>query len=127
MPTMATPVKGELHRPRDIIMEAGDTCKRKVLILAPTTTTGANFSGAFCFNVRMIHHGQRLAFGLKSGDDLFGIHAELDHLERDAAADWLGLLGDINHTASPFANLLQQLVAAKWSGQRSYRAARPRI
>ena len=60
----------------------------------------------------MIHHGQRLPLGLEAGDDLLGVHAQLDDLERDAAAHRLGLLGDIDHAAAAFADLLQQLVAA---------------
>ena len=40
------------------------------------------------------------------------VHARLDDLQRDAAADRLGLLGDIDHAHAPFADLLQQLVAA---------------
>ena len=55
----------------------------------------------------MIHHGQGLPLGLEPGDDDLGIHAELDDLERDPAADGFFLFGHINDTAAAFANLLQ--------------------
>ena len=60
----------------------------------------------------MIHHRQRLPLGLEAGDHLLGVHARLDDLQRDPAADRLGLLGDIDDAHSPFADLLQQLVGA---------------
>ena len=34
----------------------------------------------------MVHHRQRLPLGVEACDDLLGVHAELDDLERDAAA-----------------------------------------
>ena len=43
---------------------------------------------------------------------LFGVHAQLDDLERDAAADRFFLLGHVNDAAAAFADLLQQFVAA---------------
>ena len=60
----------------------------------------------------MVHQRQRLPLGLEPGDDLLGVHAQLDDLERDAAADRLLLLGHINHAAAAFADLLEQFVAA---------------
>ena len=59
----------------------------------------------------MIHHRQRLPFGLEAGDHLLGVHPQLDNLERDPPAHWLGLFGDINHSATALADLLHQLVA----------------
>jgi hypothetical protein len=59
----------------------------------------------------MIHHGQRLPLGLEARDDLLGVHAQLDDLERHAPAHRLGLLGHIDHAATAFADFLQQLVA----------------
>src|SRR5947209_5154467 len=44
----------------------------------------AGFSGAGVQHFGddgMVHHGQRLPFGFKAGDDLFGVHPELDDLE----------------------------------------------
>ena len=63
-------------------------------------------------DIRMVHHRQGLPLGLEPGDHLLGVHARLDDLERHAAADRLGLLGDIDDAHAPFADLLQQLVAA---------------
>src|ERR1019366_10305328 len=63
-------------------------------------------------DVRMIHQGQRLPLRLKAGDDVFGIHAQLDDLEGDLAPDRLGLLGHIDHSPAAFTNLLEQLVPA---------------
>ena len=60
----------------------------------------------------MVHHRQRLPLGLEAGDDLLGVHAQLDDLERDAAPDRLLLLGHIDHAAAAFADFLEQLVAA---------------
>ena len=42
----------------------------------------------------------------------FGVHPQLDHLESDATADRVLLLGHIDHPAAAFADLLQQLVGA---------------
>ena len=63
-------------------------------------------------DVRMIHHRQRLPLGLKSGDHLPGVHAELDDLERHPAPDRLRLLGHVHDAHAAFADLLQQLVGA---------------
>jgi len=42
----------------------------------------------------------------------FGVHAELDDLQCDAAANGLFLLGHVDHATAAFADLLKQLVAA---------------
>ena len=63
-------------------------------------------------DVRMIHHRQRLPLGLEAGDHLLAVHARLDDLQRDTAADRLGLLGHIDEAHAPFADLLQELVGA---------------
>ena len=55
---------------------------------------------------------QRLPLRFKAGHHLLGVHAQLDHLERDPAADRFGLLRDIDHSAAALADFLQQLVAA---------------
>jgi hypothetical protein len=60
----------------------------------------------------MIHEGQSLSLCLKAGDDLPGVHAQLDNLERDATLDRLFLLGHIDHTHSTLADFLEQLVTA---------------
>ena len=61
-------------------------------------------------NIRVVHHGQGLSFGLETGDDLPSVHAQLDDLQRHLAADGLGLLGHIDHRHPPLADPLQQLV-----------------
>jgi hypothetical protein len=43
----------------------------------------------------------RLPFCFKASDNLFGIHAQLDDFERDAAADRFLLLGHIHHPQPP--------------------------
>jgi hypothetical protein len=60
----------------------------------------------------MIHQGERLSLGLKAGDDVFGVHAEFDNLDGNLATDRFLLLRQVNDTATPFANLLQQFVTA---------------
>jgi hypothetical protein len=60
----------------------------------------------------MVHQGQRLALGLEAGDDLLRIHPRLDDLERDLAADGLGLLGHVDDAHAAFADLFEQLVGA---------------
>jgi hypothetical protein len=61
-------------------------------------------------DVRVVHHGQRLALGLESRQHLLGVHARLDQLQGDAAPDRLGLLGlpDLPHAA--LADQLDQAV-----------------
>ena len=59
----------------------------------------------------MVHQRQRLALGFEPGDDRLGVHAQLDDLESDPAADGLLLFGHVNHPAAAFTDLLQQLVA----------------
>ena len=63
-------------------------------------------------DVRVVHHRQRLSLGFEPGDDLPRVHAQLDDLERDAAANWFFLLGHIDHAAAPFADLLEKFVMA---------------
>jgi hypothetical protein len=63
-------------------------------------------------NVWMIHQRQRLTLGVEAGYDLLGVHAQLDHFQGDFAADGLFLFRHVNHTATTFANLLEQLVSA---------------
>jgi hypothetical protein len=61
-------------------------------------------------NIGVVHQRQGLAFGLEPGDDLVGVHARLDDLQRHAASDRVFLLGH-EHGAHPtLADLLEQLV-----------------
>src|SRR5207249_1576812 len=61
-------------------------------------------------DVRMVHQRQRLALGLKAGNDLPGVHAQLDDLEGDPATNRFLLLGHIDNPAAALANFLEQLV-----------------
>ena len=63
-------------------------------------------------DARVIHQGQGLPLRLEAGDDALGVHPQLDDLERDAPVNRFLLLGHINHAAAPFANLLEEFVAA---------------
>ena len=63
-------------------------------------------------DVWMVHHRQRLPLGLKAGDDVLGVHAQLDDLERHAPPDRLLLFGHENHAAAAFADFLQQFIMA---------------
>jgi hypothetical protein len=58
-------------------------------------------------DVRMVHQRQRLSLRFEAGDDLFGVHAELDDLECHATAHRLFLFGHINDAATALADLLQ--------------------
>ena len=63
-------------------------------------------------DVRVVHQGQGLPLGLEAGDHLPGVHARLDDLQGHLAADRLLLRGHVDHAHAPFADLLQELVAA---------------
>src|SRR5262249_42876079 len=63
-------------------------------------------------NVGVIHEGQGLALGLKASHHLAGVHARLEDLERDSAADRLLLLGQEDDAEAALADLLQQLLRA---------------
>jgi hypothetical protein len=60
----------------------------------------------------MIHHRQRLAFRFEAGDDLFGVHPQLDHLQRHPAAHWFLLFGHIDQATAALADLLEQFIMA---------------
>ena len=59
----------------------------------------------------MLHEGKGLGFGLETGDDLGGIHAELNELESDTATERTSLLGEINDPHATAAEFLEQGVA----------------
>ena len=63
-------------------------------------------------DVRMIHQRQRLPLGFEPGDDLLGVHAQLDDLQRHPPPHRFLLLGHIDDAAAAFADLLEQLVTA---------------
>ena len=58
----------------------------------------------------MFHEGQGLALGLEPADDLLGVHAGLDELQRNHSLDGLGLLSHPDRAHAAFADLLQKLV-----------------
>ena len=60
----------------------------------------------------MIHHGQRLPLGFEARNDLLGVHAQLDDLQRHAAADRLLLLGHIDRAEAAVPDHLEQRVTA---------------
>jgi hypothetical protein len=59
----------------------------------------------------VIDNGWRLPLRLEPRDDLLGVHTQLDILERHATPHRFGLLRDIDHAASAFADSFQNLVA----------------
>ena len=61
-------------------------------------------------NIRMIHQRQRLALSFEAGDDLLGVHAQLDDLEGDHPPDRFLLLSHVHHATAALANLLKQFV-----------------
>ena len=61
-------------------------------------------------DVRVVHQRQRLPLRFEAGDDVLGIHPQLDDLEGDAAADGFLLFGHVNDATSSFANFLQKLI-----------------
>ena len=69
----------------------------------------------------MVHQRQRLALGLEPGDDLPGVHAKPDDLERDPAADGFFLLGHVDRAAAALADLLEELVAADHAARGVFR------
>ena len=62
-------------------------------------------------DVRVVHHGERLALGLEAGDDLARVHACLEDFDRDAAADRFGLIGHVDGAEATLADFLKDLVA----------------
>lgn len=53
-----------------------------------------------------------LALGLKPRHHLASVHAQLDDLQRDTAADGLLLLSHVNHAETTLADSLQKFVTA---------------
>jgi hypothetical protein len=72
-------------------------------------------------DVRVVHQGQRLPLGLEPCDDLGRVHARLDQLQGDLAADRPLLLGDEHDPEPAFSDLLPQPVRP------DRRRGRPRV
>jgi hypothetical protein len=60
----------------------------------------------------MIHDSQGLPLELEAREDLAGVHARLDELDRHATPNWLRLLGNPDGSHSAFADFFQQPIAA---------------
>src|SRR5262249_4827381 len=63
-------------------------------------------------DIGMVHQRQRLPLRLEAGDDLLAVHARLDQLESDLAADGFQLLGHPDGAHAALADLFEQLVWA---------------
>ena len=61
-------------------------------------------------DVRMVHQRQRLPLCFKAGNDASGVHAQLDDLQGDAAANRFLLLRHIHDAAATLADFLEQFV-----------------
>ena len=57
-------------------------------------------------NVGMVHQRQRLPLRLETGDDLAGVHAQFNDLERDEPVNGLGLLRPVNHAIAALSDAL---------------------
>ena len=62
-------------------------------------------------NIGVLHHRKGLSLGLKSSDDLFGIHAQLDDFQRHTSCDRLLLLCHVDHPTTSFADILKKFVS----------------
>jgi hypothetical protein len=58
-------------------------------------------------DVRVIHQSECLSLRLKAGHDLFGVHAALDQLERNPAANRRFLLSLVHLPHSALTDLLE--------------------
>src|SRR5439155_24398602 len=63
-------------------------------------------------DVGMVHHRQRLPLGLEAGDDALGVHAQLDDLEGDTAADRFFLFGHVHDTHAYLADFFHEFVSS---------------
>ena len=63
-------------------------------------------------DVRVVHHGQRLAFLFEPGEHVFRIHPEADDFQGDAPPHRFLLFREIDHAAASFTEPGQQAVGA---------------
>ncbi len=74
-------------------------------------------------DVRVVHQGQGLAFCLEPGNHVARVHSRLENLQRDLAADGLGLLGNEDQAEPTLTDLLHQPVrpdpVANFRGRRA--------
>ena len=59
---------------------------------------------------RVIHDRERLALVVETREDLSGIHAELDHLERDLADERVSLFSEMDGTHAAFSEDADEFV-----------------
>ena len=95
---MPVAVRRDRTRPHELHHEVG-----------PARVGRAPASNTFAMS-RMVHQRQRLPLGLEPGDDLRRVHARLDDLQRHAAAERVGLLGQPDLAHAAFADPLEQTV-----------------
>ena len=62
-------------------------------------------------DVGMVHHGQRLAFGLESRNHRARVHSQFDDFQRHPPPHGFGLFGHIHHSAAAFAQFLANFIA----------------
>src|SRR5262249_27460146 len=76
-------------------------------------------------DVGVVHEGEGLALGLEPGYHLLGVHARLEHLQGDLAANGPILLGQEDDAEAALADLLHELVRpddSPWAfGDRQFR------
>ena len=58
-------------------------------------------------DVRVVHHRQRLALGFEAGDELSGVHARLEDLDRNPTAHRSALLRHVDRAEPALTNPLQ--------------------
>ena len=63
-------------------------------------------------DIGMLHHRECLPLGLEAGQDLLGVHAGLEDLQRDSAPHRLDLLGLVDDAHAAFAEHLENAVRA---------------
>ncbi len=64
-------------------------------------------------DIGMSHQREGLALGFEPCDNLVGVHARLDDLERDHARNGMVLLGHEHLAESPFADRLDELCSGR--------------
>ncbi len=58
----------------------------------------------------MVHESESLSLCFEAGQYCLGVQAGLEHLESDAALDWIGLLSDVDLAEAAFADQFENLV-----------------
>jgi hypothetical protein len=74
-------------------------------------------------DVRVVHQREGLPLGLEAGDHLLGVHAQLDELQREFAADLVALFDAIDLAHPALAESFEDAVAANAFGRLLQQAA----